>query len=137
MNIPEIDRLRERVVLEAINLLAARQQDLVGLGDDDPDEDYLSFCSEQLDIAVADLARAQEEVEPRHRIDYVWQERPGELSWSCTCGLVSKHQGFGQVPPCPDREIRVLSQGGSPKPGGYADAERAMDEAFPPDGKTR
>lgn len=36
-----------------------------------------------------------------HRLVEVWQERPGEVSYRCACGLVSKHQEFGPVPLCP------------------------------------
>lgn len=37
-----------------------------------------------------------------HRIVDIWQERAGEVSYRCACGLVSKHQRFGPVPTCPD-----------------------------------
>lgn len=35
-----------------------------------------------------------------HRIVELWQERPREVSYRCTCGMVSKHQPFGYVPTC-------------------------------------
>lgn len=37
-----------------------------------------------------------------HRLTEVWQERPGEVSYRCSCGLVSKHMEFGPIPICPD-----------------------------------
>ncbi|UYP17720.1 hypothetical protein OED52_13670 [Rhodococcus sp. Z13] len=39
-----------------------------------------------------------------HRLVEVWQERPNEVSYRCSCGLVSKHQEFGPVPQCPEEE---------------------------------
>ena len=36
-----------------------------------------------------------------HRLTEVWQERPGEVSYKCACGMVSKHREFGPVPVCP------------------------------------
>lgn len=37
-----------------------------------------------------------------HRIVEIWQERVGEVSYRCACGMVFKHQEFGPVPRCPD-----------------------------------
>lgn len=44
---------------------------------------------------------------PSHQITRIWQERPGEVSWSCCCGHVMKHVRFDgpagvAVPECPD-----------------------------------
>lgn len=32
-----------------------------------------------------------------HRIEEIWQERPGEWSGRCACGMVHKHQPYGPV----------------------------------------
>ena len=37
-----------------------------------------------------------------HEPTDVWQERPGEFSYRCSCGMHMKHQRFGDWPKCPD-----------------------------------
>lgn len=32
-----------------------------------------------------------------HQAVSVWQERPLEMSWKCSCGLIHKHQAFGDL----------------------------------------
>lgn len=32
-----------------------------------------------------------------HQAVQVWQERPLEMSWKCSCGTIHKHQSFGEL----------------------------------------
>lgn len=52
-----------------------------------------------------------------HWIVELWQERPREVSYRCTCRMVRKHQPFGYVPTCPGEStsvvpVRLPSDGG-------------------------
>lgn len=53
-----------------------------------------------------------------HRPRTAWQERPGGFSWRCDCGLVHKHQNFGEMV-CAD-EITI-----------YADGQDFLERAIP------
>lgn len=37
----------------------------------------------------------------RHTPRHIWQERGGEFSYICSCGMHMKHQQFGEWPRCP------------------------------------
>ncbi|ODA90921.1 hypothetical protein ATY41_07595 [Leifsonia xyli subsp. xyli] len=37
-----------------------------------------------------------------HRIEHVFQERPHEYSYRCSCGFLIKHMPFGGLVECPD-----------------------------------
>ncbi|MGG7510947.1 hypothetical protein [Plantibacter sp. YIM 135249] len=50
-------------------------------------------------MAAAALSAIAEE--PAHTITSIWQERSGEYSYRCSCGLVAKHQPFGDFTPHP------------------------------------
>ena len=51
-------------------------------------------------------AEATLTLDATHHVRRVWIERRGEVSWSCACGHVMKHQqmkdGYALIPMCPD-----------------------------------
>lgn len=52
-----------------------------------------------------------------HRPVHIWQERPGEYSFTCTCGTFNKHIPFGDFTfPCEPRcehEVVTVNAAGS------------------------